>query len=1250
MASINNFPNAQSLKRSANKEKCFYVFQLNCNGIKNKLAEIKMYIYSRKPEVFCLCETYVKKFEPKFQGYQSFWKHRDGRGGGLGTFVRRDLAARVKPVATLSNSQLEIQCTQVHTGPHCIDIINIYNPQKHITHDEMTHYSAQLSAHSIIIGDFNAHSPIWDGRGRSNATGKSLEAFLTNSCFGLLNDCHTPTYIDHKNNTTSCLDLCFVTRFLLRVGTLSRGPDVGSDHFPIECKFNWNIAKDMERTITRWKYTSADWKSYKTCLEKELPQSMPSDATTLNTSVSKAVFGAANQTIGRTSGKKTLRRHFSGWDLECNRKVSQRRQCRQNLWKNPTPQNLLIYNRTRAECRYLIKKKKEESFASFVNTIDCNTPSKTIWNKIKSINGNLNLSVTHLGNPTLDPISRANSFLNHYTRFKKPKSDPDTDRLIKEIEKSNSLVIPPVTTSEVITSIQKLKNTSPGRDEISNQLLKKLPLCTLNILVDLFNTSLTSGCVPQEWKTGITVPILKPGKDPHCVKSCRPITMLSCIGKLMERVIQGRLERYIEQHNKLSKYQMGFRRGHSTIEALALIYSEIKNSFQSKSFTITVYLDLQSAFDSIWYDGLLIKMSQIGVPNYILKWFTSYFQNRKISVRLGTEYSTEGDLVVGVPQGAVLSPLLFNVMLHDLPTDPYVKVISYADDITLVSSDKNITIARNNIQSYLNKLTVWLNKFKLNINPQKSTYQVFTTKRIIPNITLRLMSHNLHPATEQRILGIIFDAPKLTFGAHFKYLNIECKKRINVLRALSSTKWGCSRVLLRRIYIAYIRSKMEYGAPLFTNIKESYYKKLDVIQNDAIRCILGARKTSPILSLQVESVLPPIAVRFRWLFMKWFIRVSSTPILSDTLSLGGEHEVWSFGETARNISQQIHHKQTRCKVTPLYSNVSTWEDLSSRIALTLPHDHLHDASINHTYTKYLSENFPNYKHIYTDGSKLQDGSTSAAVYLPEKKITFTYKLNPSHSVLGSELYAILKALQHISSEDNPKYVILSDSQSALSVISNTDRPPFRSVTIMIQDIMNSHPHIKLQWTKSHCGILGNEIADQAANLGHCNNRSEMTFLSIEEQYNLIDKLFIQHWNQSWKCEVTSSGKGTHLSNLQDVIRDNSWIKLKSRKLETSVTRMRLGHVGLNKHLHRFEMHDSPLCEHCLIPETIEHFILYCPEHRIPRRNLQQTYSDHAWSLNLKNVLCFENNPVPVLQKQLDALATYMAETGRVAYF
>ena len=170
--------NLHSLKRSTREH--FLVYQLNCNGLSNKLSEIKLFLYSAKPEVFCFSETFLNfKFEPKFIGYISFWKHRMGRKGGLGILVRKDVAVKELALTSYCEPQLELHGVTIYNKSETIELINLYNPQKNITQEEIEHYLHQLSSPNIIlIGDFNAHSPIWDSRGRTNTTGKTIEKII----------------------------------------------------------------------------------------------------------------------------------------------------------------------------------------------------------------------------------------------------------------------------------------------------------------------------------------------------------------------------------------------------------------------------------------------------------------------------------------------------------------------------------------------------------------------------------------------------------------------------------------------------------------------------------------------------------------------------------------------------------------------------------------------------------------------------------------------------------------------------------------------------------------------------------------------------------------------------------------------------------------------------------------------------------------------------------------------------------------
>lgn len=1249
MTATNNNPEIHNLKRTTFSENSLLIFQLNCNGINNKLAEIKFYLYSKKPEILCLCETFLKKCEPKFIGYTSYWQHRDGHKGGLGMLVRRDVTSRPRSLAHHGIGQVEIQTIQIFSGNHWIDVVNIYNPQLDIPYVEMYNLFDQLSCHSVVMGDFNAHSPTWDIRGRSNATGKAIEEVLTNSNFCLLNSPDMPTYLDHRFNTTSCLDLCIVARAFSSLATLDRGPDLGSDHFPIECTISYAIQKSDESTTKRWKYSSADWKKYKSCLEDSMKVIVPLDAASHNAEITKAIYVAADLSIGKSSGKRVLKRYIGGWDQESRNLVSSRRKARNKLWTNPSIENLVNWKRKRAQCRRILKEKKRESFQTFVGTINCNTPSRVIWKKIKSLNGGSgSITGPTLGPPNLDCLSRANLFLEHYCRFKNNREEGDLHDQVERIKCLPTGECPSITSSEVSAAISKLKNTSPGEDEISNKLLKHLPQKILESLVSLFNVSLHTSSVPAAWKVGITCPILKPGKDPSDVKSSRPITMLSCIGKLMERIVQRRLELFLEANQHLNRYQMGFRRGYSTTEALALIYNEIDKSKRLKLYCIAVYLDLQSAFDSIWHDGLLYKLYSIGTPRYLLKWLHNYFVDRKIKVRLGTVHSSEEFLMTGVPQGAVLSPILFNVMLSDLPALDGVKIISYADDVTLVSSARSLSDAKTSMQEYLNLLQRWMQKWRLNINPQKSSFQIFTNKRSIPNITLKVLSHNLRLVTEQCVLGVILDSPKLTLKPQFEKLVTECKRRLHVLRVLSSSSWGCSRQMLRRVYVAYIRSKMEYGSVLYINVKPSLLKKLNLIQNEAMRCILGARKTSPILSLQAESVLPPLEIRFHHIFMKWYVRISSIPHLGEIMEFSNNENGSLYFMGMRCLSERFLFSRNRILTTSLISNIYPWVDLNERISLELPTMTTMREISNGIFQEFLQENYPQHFELYTDGSKWSTGSTAAAIYVPTSNKVITYKLNPAHSVLGAELFAILKALEYIKEQNmRSKCVIFSDSQSALLVIASQDRLKYRSVTGLIHALLLEFGMVTLQWIKAHCGISGNEIVDKAANLGHGSDSSTLSFLSNEEIFAKLNSCVLEYWKSEWKEEVDLTGKGRFLSNIQPHIQNNSFISVTSRKVETSISRLRIGHAGTNAHLFRFNMIDSPMCEACPSMGTIEHFLLECPAYNYERGLLRKVFDDLGVEMSLRNVLCLGDHQVPILKAQLKALVSFLRSSGKV---
>ena len=151
------------------------------------------------------------------------------------------------------------------------------------------------------------------------------------------------------------------------------------------------------------------------------------------------------------------------------------------------------------------------------------------------------------------------------------------------------------------------------------------------------------------------------------------------------------------------------------------------------------------------------------------------------------------------------------------------------------------------------------------------------TRKLIPVPNLCLDNANIQYKVSHRVLGMILDSPKLTWKPHIQYLINDCQRRLDILKIISSPVWGASLKMLRMAYISYIRSKIAFGCILYNTSKSPLLKKLDVVQNNALRLILGARRTSPILSLQAEAHIPPLSMYRGQLVIKNYIKLISKP-------------------------------------------------------------------------------------------------------------------------------------------------------------------------------------------------------------------------------------------------------------------------------------------------------------------------------------------------------------------------------------
>ena len=560
------------------------------------------------------------------------------------------------------------------------------------------------------------------------------------------------------------------------------------------------------------------------------------------------------------------------------------------------------------------------------------------------------------------------------------------------------------------------------------------------------------------------------------------------------------------------------------------------------------------------------------------------------------------------------------------------------------------------MQTYLNELAKWCDKWGLCINPGKTYLQMFTRKRVrIP--ILRIKNKVIENKKEKRLLGLIFDAPYLTWSAHINYLKTNCIKRISLMKTFAYAKWGASMVVMRQFYLAYIQAKINYGSVVYASSADSHLQKLDIIQNTCMRMVLGARKSTPILSLQAESHIPPLHLKRKYLLVKEYIKYIHRPEGDYTSRLLGldfqnicEYSRTPFNEKVNRAMELLGIENIRQKPTRLISQVPPWQDVTAFVVLNTQEQAMHN---NDIFQYYKEIHWGQYQFIYTDGSKRDQPETSTAcgMYGEQNKRGWCWKLRPEHSVISAELYGIWKALQYIEIDMKEQdYVVFTDSLSALQMIIGTNTK-YVEIVNKIQNILlilNNRRRVFLHWIRSHSGITGNEIADRIANLGHENNKSENYKLTKEEWYSILKRKFILCWNNYWQVQARATSKGLALFEARNNIEQKIPIISRNRRAEIVIYRLRMGHVGVAQYLSRFNMKDTELCDTCLVPETVHHFLINCSKYSQERKVLSNSLRKMGITrMTLRCLLGGEQRSGAFNKAIINHTIKYVTMTGRI---
>ena len=809
--------------------------------------------------------------------------------------------------------------------------------------------------------------------------------------------------------------------------------------------------------------------------------------------------------------------------------------------------------------------------------------------------------------------------------------DKALGKVLRSKEKSSLANIPlfeeNFTIHELQSAMGKLQlRKAPGPDKISNEMILHLGPVGKSTLLNFINKTWQSGVLPKSWKSAIVRPILKKGKPEDDLKSFRPISLTSNIGKLAERMLNNRLYWWLESSGSLNNFQAGFRKGSRTEDQLFLLTQSVKDSFLHKRNSVAAFVDFQQAYDRVWRKGLLLKMQNMGIHGKMYQWVKNYLSNRTIQTQVNNSLSNKHTLEEGLPQGSALSCTLFLIFINDLPNLLNTHKAMFADDLVIWTSGTDLQLAADRLNRALLTISAYCNFWKLKINVSKTTYTVFTLSNKLAKTELKITLDGAQIMKEKNptYLGVKLDR-KLNFKEFMDGLADKASKRLNLLKRLASTSWGANKATLRQLYTGYVRSVIDYNLPLQATASKSSRTQVDRIQNQAIHFICGAMRSTPTAACEIDANIEPLDIRREKSTIEAVERYRRMPLDHPNRIVVDK---WKHNnrlklKTPMHIAEQIN---TKHKLPEDREELTRVPDIPPNTNYTLPQTNtrlknklVNKSSDPNTLKLKLCaletiESYPkDWIHAYTDGSAFKETDNAGygvLIMFPDKTTShISAPCGSRCSNYDAEMQAILAALaatttKYKNSASHPKnLVIFSDSQSALQTLENWI-PSADHITTDILSAVNqlASYDIKttLQWIPGHIDIRGNERADRLAKSGATMSQPHIP-TNMRTVKHIIHNNCKQHWMDSWASNPTGRSLYTHLPKPNPGDHINSLC----RRDQCTIFRLRTGHITLNKHLHRVTADHTPYCMHCnrQEEETVKHHLLDCSALKDLRKNL-----------------------------------------------
>ena len=1208
----------------------FKILQWNMRGFFSQKPYLQKSIDTLDPDIICLQETHLKaKNVPslsKFHFPPIKRDREDRRGGGVMILIKNTINYLKIDVET----ELEIVTTKVFIQNKPLIICNIYLPpdlSNVYINDQMSKVIADFDAPFLITMDANAHHPSWGSPiDNTDTRGNILYEFIEQNSLVLLN-MGDPTYLTSNGNYTH-IDITICSPELASIFNWQTHHDpMNSDHFPII------ISTQIENSSNfspRWNIRKANWTKYRQQLD--LPEDYSAMTPTQGCQlIINAIKEAANESIPLVTSAP---HHPSAywWTKECDDAKKSKNRCLNRYKKHKGNLNLWIeFKKSRAVFRRAVSVARQESWNKFLDCFKSNVSSTKFWKHLKILQ-NKPISRTIIlkeGDQYITSASDVSEKLAaHFASrsngiyanaiFNDKKSEAEKSEVIfdSDHEASYNRII---SFEEFDHALRTCCSKSPGPDSLPYSFIQNMSKQQKDIILKFFNFIYEKG-YPDQWHQGSIIALKKPNKIITAKESYRPITLNNTLSKVMGKIINKRLQQYLESENFFAKNQSGFRASHSTLDGLCRLEHDARMAIMQKKYCVSIFLDISQAFDSVWHHGLLMKIKEIGLNGNLANFIKGFLQDRKITVRIGSHSSSPHKLSSGVPQGSVMSPTLFTILINDifkeLPSN--IQHSLFADDGAIWSVTDNLSEALENIQEALNTIIKWTETWGLTLSKEKTVAIIFTSKRMTtPPPPLMLGTHPILYTNTVKFLGMQFDT-RLTWANHINQIVAKCQKDVQLLRIISFNKIKSDVTTLKRIYTSLILPKIDYGSIIYAEAAKTHLKKLDSLQISSLKIALGALRSTGNYKIEAEAYVMPLEFRRKELLTKYSYRVGSienhpvrdflhskTPIhtLINNNKIPALYRIFKEFENFPNspINMPLISMKTKyqTQTLPVYAtmNIANKSSLGSHQWLDL-------------FKSMIEVKYKDHKQIFTDGSK-QNEKTGSGVWSESFKLQT--KLPKYSTVFTAELYAIYAAISFVKNTPG-KHIILTDSLSAVHTLQSFNKTSHYLVSWIKDLLLNITNCIKIEWVPSHMCIIGNERADELAR-----GALELTVTNcIPPAKQEMDALIHSHYMRSWQTEW--SRMDPSLTGFKPIVSPIEYVGI-PRSIQVPLTRLRLlkTQVCIRRFLKNVNQ-ASLTCTNCLVPISLCHIMIDCPAHDTHRAKLIQFFQSSNEVLSLPNLV------------------------------